>query len=163
MKKIISLIILCLIFTGCSRSYLCSINTSTAVYEKPDSSGKPVFFLTYGKNAIVDAPQKGYRKVSYGNKTGYIVKTRFANEIRISQKERKTLHFDHDSTYAFKRYKTMYPEIFEESKTTGVNSTSGSRQSSTSSGSKTGEVHVRGYYRSNGTYVQPHTRSAPRR
>lgn len=24
-----------------------------------------------------------------------------------------------------------------------------------------GDVHVRGYYRDNGTYVQPHVRSAP--
>lgn len=31
------------------------------------------------------------------------------------------------------------------------------------SGSTGGTVHVRGYYRKNGTYVRPHTRSAPRR
>jgi len=37
---------------------------------------------------------------------------------------------------------------------------SSSRASSTSSG---GTVYVRGYYRNSGTYVAPHTRSAPRR
>jgi hypothetical protein len=31
------------------------------------------------------------------------------------------------------------------------------------SGAIGGSVHVRGYYRREGTYVQPHTRSAPRR
>lgn len=33
----------------------------------------------------------------------------------------------------------------------------------TPSSSKGGRVHVRGYYRKDGTYVRPHTRSAPRR
>jgi hypothetical protein len=28
--------------------------------------------------------------------------------------------------------------------------------------SKKKDVHVRGYYRKNGTYVAPHTRSAPK-
>ncbi|HFI4796494.1 MULTISPECIES: hypothetical protein [Elizabethkingia] len=32
-----------------------------------------------------------------------------------------------------------------------------------SSGYSSGTVHVKGYYRKNGTYVQPYTRRAPRR
>jgi hypothetical protein len=35
--------------------------------------------------------------------------------------------------------------------------------SGATSGATGGSVHVRGYYRRDGTYVQPHTRSAPRR
>ena len=35
--------------------------------------------------------------------------------------------------------------------------------SSYPSGYSSGTVHVKGYYRKNGTYVQPYTRRAPRR
>jgi hypothetical protein len=38
-----------------------------------------------------------------------------------------------------------------------------SASSSSGTGGGGGTVHVRGYYRKNGTYVQPHTRRAPRR
>lgn len=41
--------------------------------------------------------------------------------------------------------------------------TSGGSGSSVSSSYSGGRVQVRGYYRKNGTYVSPHTRSAPRR
>jgi hypothetical protein len=42
---------------------------------------------------------------------------------------------------------------------------SGSRPAATSAPASTGSgtVHVRGYYRRDGTYVRPHTRSRPRR
>jgi hypothetical protein len=44
---------------------------------------------------------------------------------------------------------------------TTSSSTTRSTASGTTSSGKT--VHVKGYYRKNGTYVQPHTRSAPHR
>lgn len=43
------------------------------------------------------------------------------------------------------------------------NSSTGYYNSSSSSKGSGGTVNVKGYYRKNGTYVSPHTRSAPRR
>lgn len=63
-------------------------------------------------------------------------------------------------TYRGYVYNPVYAGSTEESdyKTSSYRSSS---SSSSSSSSKT--VHVRGYTRKDGTYVRPHTRSAPRK
>lgn len=62
------------------------------------------------------------------------------------------------SGWAFNPVYTAYSNY--ESTTTSSGSSTYNYSRSSSSG---GSVHVKGYYRKNGTYVTPHTRSSPSR
>jgi hypothetical protein len=88
------------------------------------------------------------------------------NEAKASQRVvttaviRPSVRYYNRSTRIFTRYPAPSPNLQEESADL-AGSGSWSVSSGTSSGPKT--VAVKGYYRKDGTYVQPHTRSAPRR
>ena len=59
---------------------------------------------------------------------------------------------------------SYYPNYTAPSHYSSRSSTSSNSRSSSSNYSSPGKtVNVKGYYRKNGTYVRPHTRSAPRR
>jgi hypothetical protein len=57
-----------------------------------------------------------------------------------------------------------YPQYTKPSHNSSISTSSSSSRSSSTNYSSPGKtVNVKGYYRKNGTYVSPHTRSAPRR
>lgn len=86
-------------------------------------------------------------------KTAY----RFA-EIRARGSKRGVwTQNDPVSPWAYRRINRLDP-LAEETQTTATRVSSPAPQ--TNSG---GTVHVKGYYRKDGTYVRPHTRSAPRK
>jgi hypothetical protein len=161
------------IVSGCKSTYLCTVDERIAVYTSADSAAPAAFFVPYGKNILAEKAKDGYRKVTYANTTGYIVKRKFSREIACSRTEIKRLYINSDSTYTFKKYKSVLADgqdSYSASTSAQANNQSGSlktenkstRTTSTPSSSG-GPVHVKGYYRSNGTYVQPHTRSSPSR
>ncbi|MCT1525412.1 hypothetical protein [Sphingobacterium hotanense] len=120
--------------------YIVSITEDALVYAKDDLNsicleevkvGEPIYM-------ILDKSKKGFRKVKYKGKTGYVYRPSF-------------------KAYAPSSYRAVTSNIGKDSTVTRSTRT---YTPATSSG---GTVHVKGYYRKNGTYVKPHTRSAPRR
>lgn len=110
--------------------YLKSNLNSTAV--ESVKSGEPIYM-------ILDKSSKGFRKVRYKGKVGYIYRPSFKSYTKSDYQKAYSSTNTNDS---LKR---------EPINTYKPTSSSG------------GTVHVKGYYRKNGTYVRPHTRSAPRR
>jgi len=159
------------IVSGCRSTHLCTVDERIAVYKSADSTETAAFFVSYGKNILAGKVKDGYRKVTYANITGYIVKRKFSREIPCSRAEVKKLYINSDSTYAFKKYRSeladgqdSHSASAQRNNQSGPLNT-GNKSTSTASTppSSGGPVHVKGYYRSNGTYVQPHTRSSPSR
>lgn len=141
MKKIILLVTLSFIFilTGCTTNYfLCETSEPVKLYSSPYTNSTYIE-VPVGGNVIATGKYKKYRKVKYGDVSGYVYKTRFLWEKKI--RSLSNLKFDHKTnTYQY--------------------SSSNYTNRPTSTG---GTVHVKGYYRKDGTYVKPHTRRAPSR
>jgi hypothetical protein len=141
MRQLLHILITLLISSCSTNYYLCSVDKPTAVYQTQDTT-QIKFYIPQGKQLIAKKKGKKFRAVKYGDVDGYIVTQSFSSELPYSSKNLKYLTFNNDSTYTYAR----------------VSSSSG--RSTSSSG---GTVQVKGYYRKNGTYVKPHTRSAPKR
>lgn len=95
-------------------------------------SGEPIYM-------ILDKSSKGFRKVKYKGKVGYIYQPGFKSYTKSDYQQA------YSSTNTSDSLKREPINTYKPSSSSG------------------GTVHVRGYYRKNGTYVRPHTRSAPRR
>ncbi|WP_155989998.1 hypothetical protein [Terrimonas ferruginea] len=170
-KKLLFVLTLGAIFGGCQSTHLCSVDERIAVYATADSTSPAAFFIPYGKNMLAGNAKQGYRKIVYANRGGYIVKRKFSREIACSKAEVKKLYINSDSTYAFKKYRSeladgqdSYSASAQRNNQSGpLNTGNKSTRTASTPPSSGGPVQVKGYYRSNGTYVQPHTRSSPSR
>lgn len=142
-----------IMFNSCvaPKYYLCITYEPLPVY-KEKSERDLSFTIPVGKQLIVEARKSKFRKIRYGKSAGYITKPSFDNEWVYSSSELSYLVFNNDSTYTDARRPSYRP--------TSVIPGNSSSNSSSSSG---GQVNVKGYYRKDGTYVRPHTRSAPSR
>ncbi|MBB6238470.1 hypothetical protein HDC90_003103 [Pedobacter sp. AK013] len=116
------------------------------------ASGKAFVYSRGTKNAFI----------KYGSITGYSAKLRTWKKLKkLSKEQADNLKFTDEYGYVYDGIPVIqyrYGKLIKNN-TSSVSSSSTSR-STTSSG---GTVHVKGYTRKNGTYVSPHTRSAPRR
>lgn len=99
------------------------------------------------KNLISTGKYKKYRRAKYGNKRGYVYKTRFLSEKKI----RSLSDWNFDSETSTYKYSHSNHALSNSTKY---------KYKPTSTG---GTVQVKGYYRKDGTYVKPHTRRAPSR
>jgi hypothetical protein len=131
-----------LLISSCSTNYyLCTVDKPTAFYSKQDTS-KIIFYITEGKQLIAKKKGKKFRAIKFGNSDGYIITQSFIRELPYTAKNLKYLSFNKDSTYT-------YTKVSSKSRST--------------SGSSGRTVQVKGYYRKDGIYVKPHTRSSPKR
>jgi len=140
------LLFTCLLFAGCTTNYyLCTVDVPTTYYSDPTSASER-FSIRPGRQLIATKLKKNseYREIIFGEKRGYIKARTFATEKKYTSKQLKWLSFQSDSTYWYVRDLKV-------------------KSSSSSSSTSGGAVHVKGYYRKDGTYVKPHTRSAPKR
>ena len=143
MKRILILLLIAL-FTSCNTYYNLSNIEDIYLYNSPNKSDNTEIILipagTYYYTTIV---KKRFRKAKYGNLKGYIYNPYFDNP-----------------------YYTPTPKVTESYSSKNDNSTTKNNSTydySSTSYSRPKTVNVKGYYRKNGTYVSPHTRSAPRR
>lgn len=145
-----------LLFARCTTNYyICAVDNPVVLYrtQKLDTSSR-ICRIPINKQIVAYKNGKKTRKVIYGTATGYIKANNFYYETPCSSKDLSYLTFNDDSTYSYKGSKiTPFPD----------GSPTYSNNSSSPSSSTGGTVHVKGYYRKNGTYVKPHTRSAPKR
>ncbi|VTP96419.1 hypothetical protein [Sphingobacterium daejeonense] len=143
MKHFLFISLIIIIFSSCrihttENYYTVTITEDAAIYLKSDLNSRLEEIVTAGEPIymILDKSRKGFRKIKYKGKVGYVYRPSYKT---YSSNEYKQITSTTDSINKAK-VKTFNP--------------------STTSG---GTVHVKGYYRKNGTYVKPHTRSAPRR
>lgn len=157
-------IIFCWILCGCKTSqhnYLYYVDKPVNIYEDATLT-KELVTVPTGRFILAEAKNpKG--KVTYGTTKGFANVKAFKTKTEVSEKDLTFLHFSADSMYTFNWNRSYNRD------TTSLDSDSShhtSHPSSSSPAQPTGgyrPVSVKGYYRKNGTYVKPHTRSAPRR
>lgn len=136
MKKF-SLILLVLILNSCATNYyFVNIDEDTTIYTSQNGK-ESVTVIPKGSGAYINRSDKKARKLKWEKFKGWAINPAYSNSIFSSNSNSNSS----DNT---KSSKNSY--------------TKSSRR--TSSG---GTVQVKGYTRKNGTYVAPHTRSAPRR
>lgn len=126
---------------------------------KKDGYGRTIgkIFLD-GKDINLQMVADGYawHYKTYAKEQSPVDRTLYADTHNAASNRRSGLWIDGNA---------VAPSVFRSSFAfSGVAHTSNGSSAGTSpGGSPGGVVHVRGYYRKNGTYVRPHTRSSPRR
>ncbi|MBU2046577.1 MAG: hypothetical protein KJ712_07595 [Bacteroidetes bacterium] len=139
MKKnlLFSALILCSTLFSCTTIYYVGETTSiTNIYLQTDTTSYLTYSIPSGTKVLSRKRGKKYNYLMYKNFFGYAYNPSFSNYHKYNSTTDGNL-------YGYSSYKPS------------------STSNSTSSGS--GTVHVKGYTRKDGTYVQPHTRSAPRK
>lgn len=147
--RFLFLIILTSLVSGCTTNYYICEATDASIELYSDAKSKNSFWIIPKNHQILVKGNKSNKnKAEYGEKHGYIYNFSSINKVkRISRTDLKYIAFS-DSVYYYngKRIIRTYDNSY-----TNKSSYSG------------GPVHVKGYYRKNGTYVKPYTRSAPSR
>lgn len=152
-----------LMLSSCTTNYYLTvsdaetpISTTLNGIDQPSSieSGKAFVYISGTKNAFI----------KYGSITGYGTKlTTWKKLKKLSKEQVDNLRFTNEYGYVYDGIPVtqyQYGRLIQNSHSSGSSSYGSESRSRTSSG---GTVHVKGYTRKNGTYVSPHTRSAPRR
>ncbi|MEN5086121.1 hypothetical protein ABE426_06595 [Sphingobacterium faecium] len=135
MKRILYLLLLVLL-SSCTTNYYAMYMVEDAPIMTSSSEGSTVRTVVPQGTQVYVSPRgkSKYSKVKWKKYKGWVPATSYA----ISNPKGKSNSYS-QTTNSTSQYK------------------------STPSSSSGGSVQVKGYYRKNGTYVKPHTRSAPRR
>lgn len=153
-----------LMLSSCTTNYYLTVSdTETPIYSTVDGFEQEGV-IEAGK-AFVYSGKSRRTPTRYGVVSGFSPRIVTWKPLRkLSKKQLDLLAFTTDygytvdgvstSSYRYGRLSTTSPR-YKPSSTYG--------SGSTSSKSTGGTVHVKGYTRKDGTYVRPHTRSAPRR
>lgn len=137
MKKF-SLILLLFILNSCSTNYyFVNIDEDTTIFTSKNGK-ETVTVIPKGSGAYIIRSDKKERKIKWRNFKGWAINPRYSNPIFSSNSDNNN----------------------NSNRSNSSNSSYTKSSTKTSSG---GTVNVKGYTRKNGTYVAPHTRSAPRR
>lgn len=136
MKKL-SLILLLLILNSCANNYyFVNIDEDTTIFTSKNEK-ESVTIIPKGSGAYINRSDKKARKLKWRNFKGWAINPRYSNPIFSSNSDNNNSNRSNSSNSSY---------------------TKSSTKASTG-----GTVNVKGYTRKNGTYVAPHTRSAPRR
>ncbi|BFM43957.1 hypothetical protein CFS9_25980 [Flavobacterium sp. CFS9] len=136
MKKI-SLILLLFILNSCaSNYYFVNVDEDTPIFTSKNGK-ESVTIIPKGSGAYITRSDKKARKIKWKNFKGWAINPLYSNPIFSN------------------------PTLSANS--SNNNSTDNNYTKSSIRTSSGGSVQVKGYTRKNGTYVAPHTRSAPRR
>jgi hypothetical protein len=136
MKKF-SFILLLLIFNSCATNYyFVNIDEDTTIFNSKNAK-ESVTVIPKGSGAYINRSDKKERKLKWRNFKGWAINPAYSNSIFSSNSNNNSSGNNNSSNNSYTKSSTR-----------------------TSSG---GTVQVKGYTRKNGTYVAPHTRSAPRR
>lgn len=135
MKKSLLFLVYVLI-TSCSTNYyFVNIEEDTPIYQNTRNDSQSIVFIPKGYSAFITSGSKNYRKVKWKNYKGWAINPVYSLPTKSNYSGTSNSTYKTPSNYT-------------------------TRNSSTNS---SGTVHVKGYTRKDGTYVRPHTRSAPKR
>lgn len=148
------------LFSACSSQYyLSETATEIPLYYDKSASGEVITFIPEGKEIIIKG-ERGptRRKVKFQNYVGWT----YSPYLIYSKK------FNYSGTFRTTQKNTNYTSSFNKPskiKKQGTKSYSNNStrtyQYSDNQINRSGRVNVKGYYRKDGTYVRPHTRSYP--
>lgn len=173
MRRInLTTLLIIIVLSSCNRHYLVESSNSVK-YSSVDfvssleSEYNTDFVAPYNYFLLQNKKKLGQSnyKIIYGDEVGYIPSTSgFTLSRRASKKKYKKMYGS--SFLAYKQKSREAKNNYFQKKEADDESSykaSSSGSSDTYKPGTGGPVHVRGYYRKNGTYVSPHTRSAPSR
>ena len=141
-KSLLFSLLSCFLFFSCSNIYYVGWNSEPLqIYSDANTNSKVYYTIPVTSKVLTRKKTKNYYYVIYQNYDGslykgYVFKPNYVDYHKFDSSIDGQL-------YGYSSSKANY--------------------SSQSSGSSGGTVQVKGYYRKSGTYVQPHTRSAPSR
>jgi hypothetical protein len=136
LTPIIIFCFLCVTISSCSTIYYVGQTaTDVALYNVTDTTHEVRYVIPIGSTVLTRKKSKKYHYIIFEKYNGYAYKPVYLNYHRYNS--------------------TVDGELYGYS--------SKKKRSSSYSGSSSGTVNVKGYYRKDGTYVRPHTRSAPKR
>lgn len=172
MSKLLLPILCCILCSSCKTYYLVSSSNviEYKVYDNPNVDD--VNYVSPSDYFIVlKKPTKGVYEIKYGNFYGYLTqpnKVLLDRTIIIPLREIARKAYDKRYQPYFSTYRARSQEIKRQriNMVQGLQiplQPSGTYRSTSTPTYSGGEVRVRGYYRKDGTYVRPHTRSAPTR
>ncbi|WP_443946949.1 hypothetical protein ACJVDH_07525 [Pedobacter sp. AW1-32] len=153
-----------LMFSGCTTNYYLTVSDiDTPVYA--DAGGiKKVATIEAGK-AFIQSGKIHKTTIRYGRTRGYSSYFVSWKPLRnLTKKQLDELIFTADYGYIYSGIPTsqyQYGKLLP--KYPGYSSTGSGHPSVNAGSASGGSVHVKGYTRKDGTYVRPHTRSAPRK
>lgn len=129
-------ILLCIAFTSCTNIYYVGQTTEPLkVYYEPDTTSLVTYTIPIGSKVLTKKKSKKFHYIIFNTYKGYAFKPTYIGYRKFNS--------------------SVDGELY------GYSSSKTKSSSSTYGGG--GTVNVKGYYRKNGTYVSPHTRSAPTR
>jgi len=138
MKQIVRLSISLFLVLGlfsCTTVYYIGVTeTPGNIYTAQDTLSNVVYTIPASSKVLIRKKRKKYYSVVYQTYQGYSFNTHFSG---------------------YRKFNSLIDgDLY------GYSTTKRKKSASSSLG---GRVNVKGYYRKDGTYVKPHTRSAPRR
>lgn len=141
MSKIIIKIILLLnfILLGCSKAYYIGESVdSLKVFSTNDTTTNALYIIPKGSIVLTKKNSRKYHHIIFENYQGYVYNPKYTNYRRYNSSTDGILY----------GYSSVKPKKVNKYY---------NKNNSKSNGSST--VKVKGYYRKDGTYVKPHTRS----
>lgn len=138
--KFIAIIIFSISFFSCSSIYYVGETSEPInVYSIVDTTSTVNYIIPVGSRVLTQKKSKKYHYIIYENYKGYVYSPNYKN---------------------YHKYNSSKDGVLYGYSSTKAKSTKSYNSSSSSKSSSRGSVNVKGYYRKNGTYVSPHTRSS---
>lgn len=152
MKKLLlaSTLFLIPFLMGCSKAlYVGETRSETDIYQRANPGSPVLYTIPAGYPLIVERKRNHFRKVVFDEYSGFAYKP----SVKLTKKYKPKKTGDIFSAYRVKKEHNI-----DEDDDTESYRGSPSRNPSYNGG----PVRVKGYFRKDGTYVRPHTRSAPK-
>lgn len=158
-------ILLVFLLFGCKTSqngedyyYECISDQGYYLLSEPNNSAIHDVYIAPGAIYYTkSSPRKKYQKFQVGTHIGYLYRPKFTKRYRSFYKIiPATVAIDQDE----KLFKGTHGKLYYIYNPASIQTSQRAQNTYSNPG---GTVNVKGYYRKDGTYVHPHTRSAPRR
>ena len=159
----LSFLAVLLMLSSCTTNYYLVVSdTETPIYTTVDGF-EPVTIIEGGK-AFVYKDGSARTSTKYGSAAGYSPRLATWKRFKkLTKKQVDLLTFTSGYGYVYDGIPVALYQYGRLTKSKSSYLPSSSSTSTKSNGSSGGTVHVKGYTRKDGTYVRPHTRSAPKR
>ena len=161
-RYIFSLLAAILILSSCTTNYYLTVSdTETPIYSTEDGYER-VATIEAGKG-FISKSRSSRTATRYGLSNGYSPYIVTWKPLKkLTKKQLAQLAFTNDFGYTYSGVPISDYRYGRLLKTYPIYTPSPPRSTTKSTGSAGGTVHVKGFTRKDGTYVKPHTRSAPR-
>ncbi|CAM3484485.1 hypothetical protein [Flavobacterium chungbukense] len=136
MKKILTLFLILSLTSSCiTNYYYVNLEEDTPIYENKREGTISYYFIPKSEKVYVSSTTKKYKRIKWKKYKGWAINPTYSSSSSSSTTSNYT------NSQSYRSVQNSYkPKSYSN-----------------------GTVQVKGYYRKDGTYVRPHTRSAPKR